>query len=125
MALNYNKIASLDAIISTQMFVLAFVLILSSCALSSGSSSDEKQNEFGAIINDEAYSTDNQVGTSTQTTPKYSKLTDTLNNDGLNQTTQSRQLPNARYEQDGDTRVPFWNIAHMINSIEQIEPALR
>ena len=25
---------------------------------------------------------------------------------------------------DGDTRVPFWNIAHMINSIEQIDPAL-
>lgn len=25
----------------------------------------------------------------------------------------------------GDRRVPFWNIAHMINSIDQIEPALR
>lgn len=26
---------------------------------------------------------------------------------------------------DQDTRVPFWNIAHMINSIEHIEPELR
>lgn len=41
-------------------------------------------------------------------------------------------LPNSnrlRSRQDGDYRddyrVPFWNIAHMINSIEHIEPALR
>lgn len=27
--------------------------------------------------------------------------------------------------QEGDSRVPLWNIAHMINSIEQIEPMLR
>lgn len=26
---------------------------------------------------------------------------------------------------DHDTRIPFWNIAHMINSIEQIDVALR
>lgn len=26
---------------------------------------------------------------------------------------------------DGDSRIPFWNIAHMINSIDQIQPMLR
>lgn len=25
---------------------------------------------------------------------------------------------------DGDTRIPFWNIAHMINSKDQIEPMI-
>lgn len=33
---------------------------------------------------------------------------------------QGRQMP-----QDGDLRVPYWNIAHMINSISQIEKVLR
>lgn len=28
-------------------------------------------------------------------------------------------------DEEGDTRVPFWNIAHMINSVSEIEPALR
>lgn len=43
-----------------------------------------------------------------------------------NNTAQSRaspQWPGA--EQDGDTRVPFWNVAHMINSVSEIEPVLR
>lgn len=31
---------------------------------------------------------------------------------------------NVSLERDNDTRVPFWNIAHMINSIEQIDLAL-
>lgn len=27
--------------------------------------------------------------------------------------------------EQSDSRIPFWNIAHMINSIEEIEPALK
>lgn len=32
---------------------------------------------------------------------------------------------NASVQQELDTRIPFWNIAHMINSVEQVELALR
>lgn len=32
--------------------------------------------------------------------------------------------PQNRFQDGDDTRVPFWNIAHMINSIEQVAPVL-
>lgn len=37
----------------------------------------------------------------------------------------TRQLNDPQQYEDGDRRVPFYNIAHMINSIEHIGPALR
>lgn len=37
----------------------------------------------------------------------------------------SRQQYYPSNEDKDDYRVPFWNIAHMINSIDEIEPAIR
>lgn len=43
-----------------------------------------------------------------------------------NQTSsKDQQLTKRHNVEPDDYRVPFWNIAHMINSIEQVEPALR
>lgn len=38
---------------------------------------------------------------------------------------EQNQLQQKGLMRDGDLRVPYWNIAHMINSISQIEKVLR
>lgn len=40
-------------------------------------------------------------------------------------TIQQRSWREQNTNEPDDVRIPFWNIAHMINSIDQIEPVLR
>lgn len=119
---SYNKISPrlLFVFNSGRVFILTLILAASIGSRSSESSSG--RGHFETQTGNETLPFESQAGTSTKAPFKYSKLNIANKDVPLNQTTQSRQM---RYEQDGDTRVPFWNIAHMINSIQQIEPALQ
>lgn len=68
-------------------------------------------------------STAGNHSTTTTTSPLQSRTNQASQSQLNSDNNGSRPWPGA--ERDGDIRVPFWNIAHMINSPGEIEPAVR
>lgn len=87
------------------------VLVAYSCICSLASSPDERSLQTQASYN---------ATFSGYSSSERRKASEASGSNDLNQLQQQGQS-----SQDGDLRVPYWNIAHMINSISQIEKVLR
>lgn len=107
-------------------------------SLVSGSAAKPQKNQTLAKQTDGKHSHDSVA---VKPITRNSTLTSGLRQSGIgtNSTTTIKKSPSGRTQkptsdrrsdrqlanQAGDTRIPFWNIAHMINSIEQVQQALR
>lgn len=120
---NYSKMFKLNLIFIIAL--ISFLLVVSLSKQEQQINRSRFQQISNQTVNATSRSTTTQENQKKRFTTNGRQLSQISNRSHLDDISHRLDKVEQNVSQELDTRIPFWNIAHMINSVEQIDLALR